>query len=141
MVWQGRFSQGIFLAEPAALGARRVDSTRALLDLGSVRGPGGKAARLWVESRVDGKLPASICRPLSLRLLTGGADLADDQLARQWLGAAHQHWRKACDASSLAALKGRNVQIGIHQGTANIFHCGRHIEFGNPSFAFDLFKG
>ena len=117
VVWQGRFSQGIFLAEPAALGARRVDSTRALLDMGSVRGPGGKAARLWVESRVDGKLPASICRPLSLRLLTGGADLADDQLARQWLGAAHQHWRRACDASSLAALKGRNVQIGIHQGT------------------------
>lgn len=114
VVWQGRFSQGIFLAEPEAQGARRVDNTRALLDMGMVNGPGSGKSRLWVESRVDGKLPASVCRPLSLRLLVGSADLSDDRLAKQWLNAAHQHWRKACHASGLAALKGRNVQIGIH---------------------------
>lgn len=116
VVWQGRFSQGVFLAEPEAKRATRVDNTRALLDMGMVKGEGSGKAALWVESRVDGKLPASVCRPLSLRLLLNGADLSDDRLARQWLSAAHQHWRKACDAASLAALKGRNVQVGIHQG-------------------------
>ena len=115
VVWQGRFSQGVFLAEHETQGARRVDNTRALLDMGMVKGLGSGKSRLWVESRVDGKLPASVCRPLSLRLLVGSTDLSDDRLAKQWLNAAHQYWRKACDASSLAALRGRNVQIGLHQ--------------------------
>lgn len=114
VVWQGRFVQGVFLAESATKGARRVDSSRALLDIGAVQA-GGKSGRLWVEGRLDSKLPVSACRPISLRLLVN-SDLADDKLARQWLQSAHQLWRGLC-AGELAALKGRNVQLSIHQGT------------------------
>ena len=115
VVWQGRFSQGVYLQESGTQAARRVDSARVLLDLGDVRSQ-GKSGRLWVESRVDGKLPASACQPISVRLLAPGA-LTDDNLAKQWLQAGYQRWYQVCGAEAAAKFKGRNVQLSIHQGS------------------------
>ena len=117
VVWEGRFSQGIFLAEKQIVGAKKVDSTRALLDLGVLDAPkGASAGRLWVESRVDGKLPASACKPLSFQVSANGA-LTDDALAKAWLTAAYQRWQGVCGAAGEDALKGRVTRIQLHEGT------------------------
>ena len=115
VVWQGRFSQGVYLQESGTQAARRVDSARVLLDLGEVRSQ-GKNGRLWVESRVDGKLPASACQPISVRLLAPG-ELTDDNVAKQWLQAGFQRWQQVCGGEAATKLKGRNVQLSIHQGS------------------------
>lgn len=116
VVWEGRFSQGIFLAERHTVGARRVDNTRVLLDQGRLDGPGNASAgRLWVESRIDGKLPASICQPLSLQVSTSGG-LADDALAKAWMDAAYARWQSTCGDAGMAALKGRSLRVQLHEG-------------------------
>ncbi|MDO5623930.1 MAG: hypothetical protein Q4G71_04495 [Pseudomonadota bacterium] len=113
VVWQGRFDQGVLLSEPAVKAARRVDSTRVLLDLGDFQGP-GQRGHLWVESGVNGKLPALACQPLSLQVSTQHA-LHDDAVARQWLDAAYQHWQSAC-GGSLNALQRRNLRVQLREG-------------------------
>ena len=115
VVWQGRFDQGVFLAEREVKGARRVDSTRVLLDLGALNGPGGAAGQMWVEGRVDGKLPAQACKPLSLQVGTTGA-LADDAVAKQWLNAAYQRWLAVCGATVVQAHSGRNLRVQLREG-------------------------
>ena len=117
VVWQGRFDQGVFLSEREVKGARRVDSTRVLLDLGALNGPGGAQGKLWVESRVDGKLPAQACQPISLQVSTTGA-LADEAIAKQWLNAAYQRWLAVCGASAVQAHSGRNLRVQLREGTA-----------------------
>ena len=114
VVWQGRFTQGVFLAEPEVQGAKRVDSTRVLLDLGNLKGP-GHTGRLWVESRVDGKLPAQACTPISLQVSAQGP-LTDDAVAKQWLQSANQRWRAVCGAEAANAQRGRNLRIQLRDG-------------------------
>ena len=115
VVWEGRFHQGVYLAESAVKGARRIDRTRVLLDLGTFQSA-GQSGRMWVESRVDGKLPASACQPISVRLLAPG-ELTDDNVAKQWLQAGFQRWQQVCGGEAATKLKGRNVQLSIHQGS------------------------
>lgn len=117
VVWQGRFAQGVFLAEPAVQGARRVDSTRVLLDLGALKGPGGtrQTGRLWAEARVDGKLPAQACKPISLQVSAQGP-LADDAVAKQWLQAAYLRWVAVCGPDASLALSGYNLRIQLRDG-------------------------
>ena len=116
VVWQGRFDQGVFLPEREVQGARRIDSTRALLDLGALTGPGGAAGQIWVESRVDGKLPAQACAPQSLQVSTSGA-LADDGVAKQWLTAAYARWLAVCGAPAVQAHSGRKLRVQLRAGT------------------------
>ena len=116
--WQGRFSQGVFLAEAQTVGAQRIprNSHRVLLDLGPLSAPAGaQPGRLWAESQVDGKLPASACQPYSLQVSANGR-LADDALAIAWLDKAYSRWLAICPQAP-DALKGRNLGIKLHQGT------------------------
>ena len=116
VVWQGRFTQGIFLAERESVGAQRIDSTRALLDLGPLKATGSaKPGNLWVESRVDGKLPASVCQPLSLQVSAQG-DLSDDALTKRWLDSAYDRWFAVCKQAAVDKLKGRNLRMLVHNG-------------------------
>ena len=117
--WQGRFTQGIFLAERQALGAKRVDSTRVLLDMGPLDAPKGAKTkgRMWVESRVDGKLPASACmQPVSVQVSANGT-LSDETLAKGWLNNAWARWLAICSQGAADALKGRNLRVQLHDGT------------------------
>ncbi|MBF5003091.1 hypothetical protein [Diaphorobacter caeni] len=117
VVWQGKFTQGVYLADPQTLGTKRVDSTRVLLDTGPLDAPkGAKAGRLWVESRVEGKLPPSICQPLSLQVSANG-DFASDDLAKGWMDKAYARWLSICKASGADALKGRQLRVLLHDGT------------------------
>lgn len=114
VVWQGRFASGVFLAEPAVLGARVVDRTRVLLDLGPLRA-GAQTGRLFAEARVEGKLPAQACQPISLQVSTEGP-LADDAVARGWLQAAYQRWQSACRDVVAPAGSGRHLRVQLHAG-------------------------
>lgn len=114
VLWQGRFDQGVFLSEPAVKAARRIYSARVLLDLGEFQGP-DQRGRLWVESRVEGKLPALACAPISLQVSAQGA-LHDDAVTRQWLGAAYRRWQSVC-ADTLTAQRGRALGIQLHTGS------------------------
>ena len=116
--WQGRFSQGVFLAEAQTVGAQRIprNSHRVLLDLGPLSAPAGaQPGRLWAESQVDGKLPASACQPYTLQVSANGS-LADDALANAWLDQAYSRWLAICPQAA-ETLKGRNLAIKLHQGT------------------------
>ena len=113
--WKGKFSQGIFLADKYTVGAKRINSSRVLLDLGPLAAKGAAAGRLWVEGRVEGKLPPSACEPVSLQVSAQG-NLADDAVAKAWLEQAYAHWVAACPGAP-AALNGRNLGIKLHQGT------------------------
>ncbi len=114
VVWQGRFSQGVFLAEPAVKAARRIDGTRVLLDLGLFQSA-DQSGRLWVESRVDGKLPAQACQPVSLQVSTTGA-LADDEVAKRWLQSAYNRWSAACQEASAKLASGRILRVQLREG-------------------------
>ena len=113
--WKGRFSQGVFLENKHTVGARRVDNTRVLLDMGSMPAPqGAQPGRLWAESRVEGKLPASACQPLGLQVSANG-NLADDALARDWLDRAYAHWQSLCPDGA-AAVKGGFLRVSLQRG-------------------------
>ena len=117
ITWQGRFAQSIFLAERQTVSAKRVDNLRVLLDLGPLDAPSGaQPGRLWVESRVEGKLPASACQPLSLQASTNGK-LSDDAVAKKWLDNAYARWFDVCKQSSVDALKGRYLRVQLQEGT------------------------
>jgi len=116
VVWQGRFDDGIYLAEPEILGARRLEYARVLLDLGRLTGPGRRHGHLWVESSAEGKLPPSACRPsFNLHVSTQGP-LHDDALARQWLDAAYQRWQRICSASVPPTGPARPLRVRLHEG-------------------------
>lgn len=116
VVWQGRFDQGVFLSEQAVRGARRVDRTNALLDLGDLKGP-GHTGRLWTHGRVEGDLPPLACKPYGLHVSAKGT-LADDEVARQWLQAAYQRWLAVCGAQAAQELRGRHLRVTVHEGDA-----------------------
>ena len=114
IVWQGRFVQGVFLSEREVRGARRVEGSRVLLDLGPLSGP-AKGGHLWAESQVDGRLPAQACKPISLQVSTTGP-LADDGVARQWLDAAYQRWLAMCGPPEAPARGSRYLRLQLHEG-------------------------
>lgn len=115
--WRGRFSQGVFLENKNTVGARRVDNTRVLLDMGPLPAPkGAQPGRLWVESRVDGKLPAPACQPLGLQVSANG-NLADDALAKDWLDRAYAHWQSLCPDGAAGSIKGGFLRVSLQRGS------------------------
>jgi hypothetical protein len=114
VVWQGRFERGVFLAELAVVGARVIDRTRVLLDLGPLRS-GAQTGRLSAEARVDGKLPAQACQPVSLQVSAEGP-LADDAVAKGWLQAAYQRWQAVCRDAGAQLAPGRHLRVQLHAG-------------------------
>ena len=120
VVWEGRFHQGVYLAESAVKGARRIDRTRVLLDLGTFQSA-GQSGRMWVESRVDGKLPAQACQPISVQISTAGS-LADDEVAKQWLHSAYQRWSAVCQQAnanpSTKSASGRLLRVQLREDDA-----------------------
>ncbi len=114
-VWKGRFSQGVFLADKQSVGAKRLDSSRVLLDVGNLPAPkGGQAGRLWVESRADDKLPPSVCKTNGLQVSANG-DLADDALAKAWLDKAYEQWVAMCPLSA-GVPKANFLRISLQSG-------------------------
>ncbi len=121
VVWQGRFDNGILLTPKAVVAAKPRDARNMLLDLGPLASSAGRGGRLWVESALDGKLPADACRPQVLHVLVDvHANLASEQEARQWLQAAYQHWLRACPQGHADPKQpgkaAANAQLKIYQG-------------------------
>jgi len=114
IIWQGRFVNGIYLAEPDVLGARHLGHATVLMDLGPLAGP-GHTGRLWTQSSAEGALPPSACHPFTLRVSTRGP-LHDDSMARQWLDAAYQRWWHVCGAKILEATPISTLQVWLHEG-------------------------
>jgi len=116
VIWQGRFVNGIYLAEPEVLGARRLEYAKVLLDLGQLTGPDRHSGRLWVESSAEGRLPPSACRPsFNLHVSTQGP-LHDNAVARQWLDAAYQRWQHICSTSVPPTGPARPLRVRLHEG-------------------------
>ena len=112
VVWQGRFDRGIFLSRPAACAARPLADSQVLLDLGPLADSEGKGGRLWVQAALDGNTPADACAPVALHVLVDiHSPLGSEQVARQWLQAALQHWQRACPAAAQNL-----VRLMLYQG-------------------------
>jgi len=127
LVWQGRFVDGIYLAEPEVGDARRLGGTTALLDLGPLAlapqdldtasaTPPVQTGHLWVASRAENKWPASACRPIAVHVSTDGP-LADDAVARRWLDAAYQRWQQVCRASVAPPGPTFLLRVALHEGS------------------------
>jgi hypothetical protein len=100
IVWEGRFDRGIFLGLPAVRAARPLADGQVLLDLGPLADSEGKGGRLWVQAALDGNTPADACAPMALHVLVDiHSSLGSEQVARQWMQAALQHWQRACPAA------------------------------------------
>ena len=120
VVWQGRFDNGILLTPQAVTAARPRDSHNMLLDLGRMEEGAG---HLWVESSMDGKLPADGCRPRALHVLVDErAELASEPQARHWLQAAYRHWLRACPSGHASpqqpGLPPAQARLQIYRGLA-----------------------
>jgi len=116
IVWQGRFVDGIYLGGAEVRGARRLNSSDVLLDLGPLAGPGRQRGHLWVKSRAHDTQPALVCRPNSVHVNTQGP-LHDDAVARGWLDAAYQRWQGICRENLPPPGPVPPLQVYLHEGS------------------------